>query len=293
MSSKIKEVLIGSRAVDPRAVDPRAIDPRAVISPDAEIGEGVKIGPYTTIGKNVKIGDGTVIGPNAFIGDNVTLGKDNKIFQFASIGAPPQDISYGGEDSYTIIGDNNTFREFTTVHGGTEKDTSETVIGSNCLFMNYTHAAHDCKFGDNVILANGANIGGHVHIGDRAVVGGVTAVHQYVHIGVGAMIGGCSAVSKDVAPYVLAVGNRAIVRGLNIVGLKRGGLNPESRKAVKEAFRIIFKMGLTKEELIEKLKNDIKDEGVCSTYVDFIENSTRGLAKVKDKTNTGSDMDMD
>lgn len=278
MSNNIKEVMI---------------DPTAIVSTDAEIGVGVKIGPYTTIGSEVKIGDNTVIGPNAFIGNKVTIGKGNKIFQFASIGATPQDISYGGEDSYTIIGDNNTFREFTTVHGGTEKDTSETIIGSNCLFMNYTHAAHDCKFGDNIILANGANIGGHVHIGDRAVVGGGSYAHQYVHIGTGAMIGGCSAISKDVAPYVMAVGNRAIVRGLNVVGLKRSGLSIEERKAVKEAFAIIFKSGLVKDELVEKLKSEIKDKGICSSYVNFIENSTRGLAKVKDKTSTGSDLDMD
>ena len=199
------------------------IHPTAIISPGAQIGADVEIGPYSVIGERVSIGDGTRIGPHVVLQGPTTIGKKNQFFQFCSIGEIPQDLKFNMEDTELIIGDNNTFREFITINRGTAGGGGRTVIGSNCLLMAYTHVAHDCLIGNGVIMANNASLAGHIRIDDHAIIGGLSGIHQFVHIGSYAMIGGLSGVSKDVPPFTLAVGQRAILHGLNLTGLKRHG----------------------------------------------------------------------
>jgi UDP-N-acetylglucosamine acyltransferase len=263
----------------------------AIIDSTAKIANSVTVGPYSVIGKNVVIGEGTTIGPHVVIGDRTTIGKGCRVFQFASVGAPPQDIAYADEETSTIIGDNNTIREFVTIHAGTVKDKARTLIGDNNLFMNYVHVAHDCVVGNNIVMANNATLAGHVQIDDHAIVGGLVAVHQYVHIGAYCIIGGASAVSKDIPPYVLAVGNRATLHGLNRVGLKRKGFSKEALVNIKEAYNILFHSSLTIKEATKKLKADFADSLEVKRFTDFIEASTRGMARERThaKGSSGSD----
>ncbi|MCK4847081.1 MAG: acyl-ACP--UDP-N-acetylglucosamine O-acyltransferase [Deltaproteobacteria bacterium] len=253
----------------------------AIIDESAKLGNGVSVGPYTVIGKDVVIGDDTTIAPHVVIGDRATIGSKCRIFQFASVGAPPQDMAYNGEETSTVIGDKNTIREFVTIHAGTVKDKAQTTIGDNNLFMNYVHVAHDCIVGSNIVMANNATLAGHVHIDDHAIVGGLVAVHQFVHIGAYCIIGGASAVSKDIPPYVMAVGNRATLHGLNRIGLKRKGFSKEALNDIKEAYNILFHSSLTIKEATERLKTDFADSLEVGRFIDFIANSTRGMAREK------------
>ena len=255
------------------------IDPTAIVHPTAEIEEGVKIGPYSIVGRGVRIGKNTSISPHVVIEDLTTIGKDCRIHQFASIGAPPQDIAYRGEPTETVIGDNNIIREFVTIHRGTIKDKRKTVCGNNNLFMNYVHIAHDCSIGSNVIMANNATLAGHVAIDDFAIVGGLVAVHQHVRIGAYCIIGGASAISKDIPPYVMAVGNRAHLYGLNKVGLKRHGFSADEIEEIKKSYTILFKSSLTLKAAVEKLKGELPDSAPAKRFLDFIENSERGIAR--------------
>lgn len=259
-----------------------------IIDSTAKLGKDVTVGPYSVIGKDVTIGEGTCVGPHVVIGDRTTIGKECRIFQFASVGAPPQDMAYAGEETSTVIGDNNTIREFVTIHAGTVKDKAQTTIGDNNLFMNYVHVAHDCVVGSNIVMANNATLAGHVHVDDHAIVGGLVAVHQFVHIGAYCIIGGASAVSKDIPPYVMAVGNRATLHGLNRIGLKRKGFSKEALVNIKEAYNIIFHSSLTIKEATKKLKADFSDSVEVGRFIDFIENSTRGMAREKTHTKGGS-----
>ena len=199
----------------------QAIHPTAIIEDGAKIGQNVQIGPYSFIGKNVEIGDGTIIKQNVVIEGRTTIGQNNVIFQFAAIGAEPQDLKFTGEPSTTIIGDNNKIREFVTIHSGTKDGAMQTIIGNGCLIMAYCHIAHDCVVKNNVILANNATLAGHVEVENDVVIGGMSAVHQFVKIGTSAMIGGMSGVESDVIPYGTVMGERANLAGLNLIGLKR------------------------------------------------------------------------
>ncbi len=255
------------------------IDPTAIVHPSAELDIGVEIGPYSIVGEGVRIGKNTWVGPHVVIGERTTIGRDSRVYQFASVGAPPQDLAYKGEETETIIGDGNIIREFVTIHRGTLKDKGRTICGDNNLFMNYVHVAHDCTVGNNVIMANAATLAGHVTIEDHAIVGGLVAVHQHVRIGAYCIIGGASAVSKDIPPYVMAVGNRAHLYGLNRVGLRRHGFSREEVEEIKKAYQILFKSSLRLREAVEKLGRELPGSRHAVRFIEFIERSKRGIAR--------------
>jgi UDP-N-acetylglucosamine acyltransferase len=256
------------------------IHPTAVVSPDANISEGVEIGPYTIIGPDVNIGKNTIVGPHVVIDAHTDIGEGCRIFQFASIGAVPQDLKFRGEKTRVIIGNNNTIREFATIHQATSADIGVTMIGDRNLLMAYTHVAHNCKLGNNVILSNAVNLAGHIHIEDFAIIGGMSGVHQFTRIGAHAFIGGASGVTKDVPPFILVSGSYAKPYGLNMVGLKRRGFKEETIKALKEAYKLIFRSSLLLATAIEKVKNEVEDFPEVRDLVDFIEHrSTRGICR--------------
>lgn len=251
----------------------------AVIDKSAEIASGVEIGPYAVIGKGVIIGEGTKIGAHAVIEGPARIGRECRIFPFASIGSIPQDLKFRGEHTELIIGDRNTFREFVTVNRATAGGGGKTVIGSDGLFMAYSHIAHDCHIGDFVIMANAATLAGHITIEDHAIIGGLVAVHQFVRIGAYAMVAGFSGVSQDIPPYILASGNRTRLYGLNIVGLRRHGFNPETIAKLKMAYRILFRSGLPMSKAVEKVKKEIQGCVEVDHLISFIEGSKRGICR--------------
>ncbi|MFQ5508903.1 MAG: acyl-ACP--UDP-N-acetylglucosamine O-acyltransferase [Leptospirillia bacterium] len=256
---------------------PPGIHPTAIIDPKAQLGDQVRIGPYSVIGPDVVIGDGCDIGSHVVIDGRTTLGSGNRIFPHNAIGLAPQDLKFKDEPSRLEIGDNNTFREFMTVHIGTEGGGMLTRIGSDNLFMAYVHIAHDCIIGSGCILANAVTLAGHVTVGDRAVIGGITPVHQFNRIGEGAMVGGGSVVTEDISPYCLAVGNRAVLRGLNLVGLKRQGLNREQIRILKQAYAMIFDGDQPVREAAEKAKSTWPDDPRIEILTQFITGSDRGV----------------
>jgi UDP-N-acetylglucosamine acyltransferase len=255
------------------------IHPTAIVSPEANLAEGVEIGPYTIIGPDVNIGKNTVIGPHVVIDAHTDIGEGCRIFQFASIGAIPQDLKFKGENTRVIIGNYNTIREFATIHQATSADIGVTVIGDRNLLMAYTHVAHNCKLGNNIIMSNAVNLAGHIHVEDFAIIGGMTGIHQFARIGAHSFIGGASAVSKDIPPFVLASGNYAKLYGLNIIGLKRRGFKEENVRALKEAYRIIFRSSLLLKVAIVKVKNEVEDLPEIKQFVEFIEKSERGICR--------------
>ncbi len=257
------------------------IDPLASVHPTAEFESGVRIGPYSVIGENVRIGRDTNISSHVVIGPWTTIGKNCNVFQFASVGAPPQDLGYKGEKTEVILGDNNVIREFVTIHRATTKAARKTVCGNNNLFMNYVHVAHDCFLGDDIIMANSATLAGHVTIEDHAIVGGIVAVHQFVRIGAYCIIGGLSAVSKDVPPYVLAVGNRARLYGLNKVGLRRKGFSAKDIDEIRHAYKIIFLSSLGVKEATERLRQEMPGSKHAERFLGFIEQSKRGITRAR------------
>jgi len=255
------------------------IHPTAIIDPRAEIDTSVEVGPYTIIKNNVQIDKGTVIGSHVSIDPFVTIGEDCRIFQYASVGATPQDLKYKGEETYLKIGRGTVIREFATINRGTEGGGGITEVGEDNFLMAYTHVAHDCKTGKRVILANNATLAGHVIIGDYATVGGLVAIHQFVRIGDFAYIGGKSAVVKDVPPYVIAAGDRASLRGLNSVGMQRSGITAEAVSSLKKAYRIVFRIGLTLNEALERLKAEVNPLPEVVNFIKFIQSSSRGITR--------------
>lgn len=255
------------------------IHPTAIIHEGAQIAEGVEIGAYAIIGEHVSIGSGTTVGPHTVIEGWTEIGRDNRIFQFASIGAPPQDLKYRGEKALLKIGDRNTVREFATLHRGTADGGGETVIGNDNLFMAYSHVAHDCLLGNHVILANGATLAGHVAVDDFAILGGLCAVHQFTRIGAHVMISGGSMVTQDVPPFSIAQGDRAKTVGINQIGLKRRGFSEEAIRGIKQAYKLIFRSGLRTEEALEQIASEIKDCPEVEKFSEFIRKSTRGVAR--------------
>ncbi|MBI5681789.1 MAG: acyl-ACP--UDP-N-acetylglucosamine O-acyltransferase [Deltaproteobacteria bacterium] len=257
------------------------IHPTAIIHPDAEIGDNVEIGAYSIVGGNVKIGSNVRICPHVVIEGWTDIGTNCKIFQFTSIGAPPQDLKFGGERSEVIIGENNTIREFVTINRATLHGGGKTVIGNNNLLMAYVHVAHDCKIGNSNILANAATLAGHIEVFDHAIIGGLVAIHQFVRIGCYSIIGGASAVTHDIPPYVMAVGNRAKLYGLNKIGLRRHGFPREEITNLKKAYDIIFRNGLGLKDALEKVGKDIKNSVHIKNLIEFIKNSKRGITRAK------------
>ncbi len=229
------------------------IHPTAVIDSKAEIADDVVISPYAIIGADVKIDSGTWVGPHAVIEGPTTIGKDNKIFQFASVGAEPQDKKYNGEPTTLTIGDRNLIRENVTINRGTAQDIGKTVIGDDNWIMAYVHIAHDCIVGNNTIFANNATLAGHVTIHDYALLGGFTLVHQFCHIGEYAMTGMGTSLGKDLPPYITAYGAPGIPRGFNNEGLKRNGFTDEQRKNVKDAYRTLYRKDLPLSEAVDIL----------------------------------------
>ncbi|WP_321531191.1 acyl-ACP--UDP-N-acetylglucosamine O-acyltransferase [uncultured Desulfuromonas sp.] len=255
------------------------IHPTAIIEPGAQLGKDVQIGAYSIIRQHVVIGDRTVVGPHVVIEGRTTIGCDNEIFQFASIGAIPQDLKFHGEESTLTIGDRNKIREFTTLHLGTEDGGGKTVVGSDNLFMAYTHVAHDCIVGNHVILANNATLAGHVEVDDYAILGGMSAVHQFTRVGAHVMASGGSMIAQDVPPFVIAQGDRAKTIGLNLIGLKRRGFSSESLSALKKAYRLVFRSGLRQEEALQQIADTVDDCPEVRAFTEFIRTSERGVAR--------------
>lgn len=251
----------------------------AIIDATAELDSGVEVGPYSIIGPRVRIGKNTRIGPHVVIEGWTEIGGECTIFQFASLGAVPQDLKYRGEESRVIIGSNNTIREFVTINRGTAQAGGETRLGSNNLLMAYCHVAHDCRIGSHVVLANAATLAGHIEMEDHAIVGGLAAVHQFVRLGSYCIIGGCSGVSQDIPPYMMANGQRAQLYGLNIEGLKRHRFPEEAVNNLKKAYRLIFRSGLTVEKALEQLESEIQNSAEVNHLITFIKASKRGIAR--------------
>jgi len=255
------------------------IHPQAIIEPGAVIGKNVSIGPWTHIAANVVIGDNCDISSHVVINGPTRIGQGNRIFQFASIGEDCQDLKYAGEPTELIIGDNNTFRESCTIHRGTIQDNSLTQIGSNNLFMAYTHVAHDCMVGSNCIFANNASIAGHVHVGDYAIIGGMVGVHQFCHIGAHSFIAGNTLVLKDVPAYVMASGQPAKPFGLNSEGLKRRGFAKETILAIKRAYKTMYRKGLSVDDALAAIAEMPEQSDELQAFCNSIKESNRGIIR--------------
>jgi UDP-N-acetylglucosamine acyltransferase len=255
------------------------IDPRAIISPRAQLGEGVSVGPFSIIGADVEIGPRTMIGPHAVINGPTRMGADNRVFQFASIGEAPQDKKYKGEPTRLEIGDRNVFRECCTINRGTTHGEGVTRLGSDGLYMAYTHVAHDCRIGDKVVLANCATMGGHVEIGDFVQLGGLSAIHQFCKIGAHAFVGGGAIVTRDVPPYVMIAGNPAEPHSVNSEGLKRRGFGPQQIRNIRNAYRILYRSELTLAAAVEQLTALARQQPELAIFVEFIGRSTRSLVR--------------
>ncbi len=256
-----------------------SIHPTAIVDPKAELDSDVQVGPYAIIREDVSIGSGSQIGSHAVIEPFVSIGRDCRIFHFASIGATPQSLKFEGEKTYVKIGSGSVIREFVTIHRGTGFGGGITEIGEQNFLMAYTHIAHDCKTGRMVVMANNATLAGHITIGDYATVGGLTAIHQFVKVGDYAFIGGKSAVVKDIPPFVIAAGDRAKLHGMNTVGLKRHGFTPKTINELKKVYRIIFRIGLTRNEALERVKAEVEQIPEVVKFLEFIQSSQRGITR--------------
>ena len=255
------------------------IHPTAIVDPKAELDSSVKVGAYSIIGPNVRIGARTEIGPHAVIEGHTTIGEDNKIFQFASLGAIPQDKKFRDEPTRLIIGDRNTIREFTTFNLGTVTGIGETRLGNDNWIMAYVHLAHDCIVGNHTIFANNASLAGHVTIGDYVVLGGYTLVFQFCQIGDYAMTAFAAGVHKDVPPYVMASGYRAEPAGLNSEGMRRNGFTPEQIANVKRAYKTLYRQGLNLEDAKAHILQEAQNHTELAVFQDFFAASSRGIIR--------------
>ena len=253
----------------------------AIIDDKANISNNVNIGPYCTIGANVTIGEGTIIHSHVNIVGNTTIGNNNEIFPFVSIGTPPQDLKYKGEKNSIKIGDNNKFREYVNINPGTIQGGSITKIGNNNLLMVYSHIAHDCKLGNNIVLANSVQVGGHVIIENNAIVGGNCAVHQFSRIGQYSMVGGMTGVLSDVIPYGLSLGNRNILVGLNLIGLRRANVSNENIKVLKIFYDEIFRDSNFRKN-INNIDNSIKSNLYVKNIIEFINSDKKRPISIPD-----------
>tara|TARA_E500000331_G_scaffold181891_1_gene175264 strand:- start:181 stop:978 length:798 start_codon:yes stop_codon:yes gene_type:complete len=256
------------------------IHPTAVIDSNAKIGEKVSIGPYCCIGANVEIGDGVELKAHVVIDGQTSIGADCKFFPFASIGLPPQDLKYSGEESTLTLGERNIVREYVTMNPGTDGGGLETRVGNDNLFMVGAHVAHDCIVGNNIIMANNATLAGHVVIDDYAIIGGLAAVHQFCRIGRHAMIGGMSGVENDIIPYASVLGGRASLSGLNLVGLKRRGFSKDEIKSLRVAYRQLFaEEGLLSERVADVATQFSEVESIMEIVEFMRAESQRGLTQ--------------
>lgn len=261
------------------ANDWSGIHPQAIVDPSARVADNVTVGPWSYIGPNVEIGEGTEIMSHVVVKGPTTIGRNNRIFQFCSIGEECQDKKYAGEPTTLVIGGNNVIRESCTIHRGTVQDKGETRIGHHNLFMAYVHVAHDCVIGDNSILANCTTLAGHVTVGDYAILGGGTMVHQFCNIGPHCMAAGGSIVLKDIPAYVMASGQSAGPHGINVEGLKRRGFDKDMLMALRRAYKIIYRQGLTTEQAVETLEASYADRPEVVVLVDSLRGAHRGIIR--------------
>lgn len=251
----------------------------AIVHPEAQVDASVEIGPYSVIGPQVRVGKKTWIGPHVVIDGDTTLGEENRIFQFASIGAPPQDLKYAGEPTKVVIGNRNQIREFATIHRGTAQGGGVTRIGDGCLLMANSHVAHDCKLSDGVILANSVALAGHVEVEEHVICGGLAAIHQFTRLGRHAFISGGAMVGMDIPPYCTAQGDRAQLAGLNTVGLTRHGFTQEQVIRIKGAYKLVFRSGLGIREALGRVAAEFGGNPEIDHFVRFIEGSARGITR--------------
>lgn len=255
------------------------IHPTAIVAPSARLGTNVKVGPYAMVGAAVTIGDGTEVGAHALIEGLTTIGRDNRIFAFCSIGSNPQDKKYAGEATRLEIGDRNTIREYCSVNTGTAQDRGVTRLGNDNWIMAYTHIAHDCLIGDQTILANGTQLAGHVHIGDFAILGGLTGVHQFVKVGAHSMTGGGTILFQDLPPYVLAQGNPGKAYTVNVEGLKRRGFSPDAIEAIRQAYKTLYRSGLTLADARVAIESRSKEVAELAPLARFLADVKRGIVR--------------
>ena len=248
----------------------------ALVDAAAELGQGVTVGPWALIGPGVRVGDGTEVGPRVLIAKDTTVGEDCRLANGAVLGTDPQDLKYRGERSTLEVGDRTVVREFATLNRGTQAS-GRTIVGSDCLLMAYSHVAHDCELGNHVVLANSVNMAGHVMIEDWATVGGLTPIHQFVRIGAHAFVGGGSRVPQDIPPYCRAAGNPPKLYGLNTVGLERRGLSEETRKALKQAYRLLFQGDENLSHALDRVEREVSGIPEVRHLVQFVRSSDRGV----------------
>lgn len=257
----------------------KVISPHAVIDPRAVIGEGVSIGPFSVIGPDVTIGDNTQIESHVVLKGPTVIGRNNHIYQFATVGEDTPDLKYNGEPTRLVIGDNNVIREGVTIHRGTVQDNGETVIGNHNLLMAYVHIGHDSIVGNHCILVNNASLAGHVIVDDYAILSGYVLVHQYCTIGSHAFVGMGSACGKDIPAYCMITGAPAEAKGLNLEGLKRRGFTSDDLRAVKNAYKMVYRKGLTLDDAMAELEKDLDANPNVKTFYDSIKRSTRGIVR--------------
>ncbi len=250
----------------------------AIVHPRAQIEDDVEIGPFTLVGENVKIGAGTKIASHVVLEGCTRIGRNCRINVGAVVGSEPQDLKFRGDESYVIIGDNTTIREYATVNRGTFEGEA-TVIGNYCFIMSYCHIAHNCVLEDRVIMSSFAGLAGHIHIEQNAIIGGLVGIHQFVRIGQNAIIGGGSAVRQDILPFTVAGGNPCKTRGLNIIGLKRHNFSPERISKIKRAYKTVFRTHLSEKEAIVQLYEQFADVPEAQHMAEFMEKTERGLAR--------------
>lgn len=256
-----------------------AVHPSALVHPEAAVDPSADVGPFSVIGAQVRIGPKTWIGPHVVIDGDTSIGAGNRIFQFASIGAPPQDLKYAGEPTKVVIGDRNQIRECATVHRGTAQGGGVTRIGNGCLLMANSHVAHDCSLGDGVILANSVALAGHVAIEEHVICGGLSAIHQFTRIGRNAFISGGAMVGMDIPPYCTAQGDRAELAGLNTVGLTRHGFTPDQINRIKAAYKLLFRSSLGLREALGRVSAEFGGNPEIDHLTRFIEGSARGITR--------------
>jgi UDP-N-acetylglucosamine acyltransferase len=256
-----------------------AIHPSAIVHPDARLARDVEVGPYSAIGPQVEIGEGCWLGAHVVIDGRTRIGKRNRIWHFASIGAPPQDKKYAGEDTAVQIGDGNTIREYVTINRGTALDAGITSVGDDNWIMAYVHFAHDCRIGSHTIFANACQLAGHVVVGDWAIFGATTLVHQFVHIGAHAFTGMGTYLPQDLPPYVRAAGNMAKPYGINSEGLRRRGFAPETINALKRAYRTLYRSGLSLEEARRELQSQAAACPEAGLILQFLDATKRGIIR--------------
>ena len=255
------------------------IHPTAIVDPSAHIADDCEIGAYSLVGAEVSLDSGTTVGPHVVINGPTRIGKNNRIFQFASVGDDPQDLKYAGERTELSIGDGNTIREFTTINRGTEGGGGITRIGNNNLFMAYIHVAHDCQLGDHIVMANGASLAGHVSVGDYAILAGFACVHQFCEVGEHAFLGLNSVANRDVAPFTMAVGNYAEGKGINKNGLRRRDFSEKAIQALHRAYKALIRAHGEREKAIAALSADISTYPEVARLVEFVQRSERGVVR--------------